>query len=263
MPVNEDDATSYWSQINRKLNKKPTEATAHKKVDDWADSIVQTVWRPVTVGLIIGGPTLYILRKYIIGKRFKTAAHIPIEYLEKQCKIRGRVVSVGDSDNFRLYHTPGLGWNGFWALRKIPQTRKELRNQTISVRIAGVDAPEGAHFGMPAQPFSTEALQFLKKLVLNRTVEVQLLSRDQYQRVVAMAFVRRPPFFLKKNVSVEMVKAGLASIYEAKGAQYAGQFEQLQKYEAYAKSKKKGIWSLKKKYISPSEHKARYLNGSR
>lgn len=50
-----------------------------------------------------------------------------------------------------------------------------------------------------------------------------------------MAYVRKPPFFLKKNVSEEMVKAGLASIYVAKGAQYSGLLERFQKYEAKAK----------------------------
>lgn len=50
-----------------------------------------------------------------------------------------------------------------------------------------------------------------------------------------MAYVRSAPFFLKKNVSLEMVKAGLASIYVAKGAQYAGILDQLKKHEDKAK----------------------------
>lgn len=50
-----------------------------------------------------------------------------------------------------------------------------------------------------------------------------------------MAHFRKPPFFFKKNVSVEMVKAGYASIYVAKGAQYSGILEQLKAYEAKAK----------------------------
>ncbi|KAI8982592.1 hypothetical protein BDB01DRAFT_723504 [Pilobolus umbonatus] len=200
--------------------------------DKWADDMIQSLWRPVTAGLIIGIPTLYLISKYLIGKRFPTANHIPPEAFQQSLKIRGRVVAVGDSDNFRLYHTPGWGWH--W-IRQVPKKRKELLNQTIAVRIAGVDAPEGAHFGMPAQPYSSEAKTFLTKLVLNRDVTIQLLSRDQYSRVVAMAYVRKPPFFIKKNVSVEMVKAGLASIYTAKGAQYANLLAQLEQVEAKAK----------------------------
>lgn len=151
------------------------------EIQVWADSVVQSIWRPVAIGLAVGIPTLYIISKYIVGKRFKTAAHIPPEVFERSQKIYGKVVAVGDSDNFRLYHTPGFGWG--W-IRNIPKSRKELQNQTISVRIAGVDAPEGAHFGMPAQPYSKEAKSFLTDLVLNRRVQVELLSRDQYARVV-------------------------------------------------------------------------------
>ncbi|RCI01103.1 putative endonuclease lcl3 [Rhizopus azygosporus] len=224
-----------------------------ENIDAWVDSVVQKIWRPVAGGILIAIPAVYVISTFIVGKRFKTAAHIPPEAFERTMTIRGKVVSVGDSDNFRLYHTPGLGWGWF---RHIPKTRKELQNQTIAVRIAGVDAPESAHFGMPAQPFSAEAKQFLTKMVLNKKVQVQLLSRDQYSRVVAMAYVRRPPFFLKKNVSLEMVKAGLASIYVAKGAQYAGILDELKKYEARAKLLRKGIWSLKN-YVSPGDHKSK------
>ncbi|CAO3684886.1 unnamed protein product [Rhizopus stolonifer] len=200
-------------------------------------------------------PALYIFSKYVIGKRFKTAAHIPQEAFEKTSTIRGRVVAVGDSDNFRLYHTPGFGWG--W-IRGVPKTRKELQNQTIAIRIAGVDAPESAHFGMPAQPFSAEAKGLLTNMVLNKNVSVRLLSRDQYSRVVAMAYVRNPPFYLKKNVSLEMVKAGLASLYVAKGAQYDGILDKLKKYEEKAKKRRKGIWS-QKNYVSPGDHKAKFL----
>lgn len=223
------DWTKEWSNLKKRFH---DQFGSEKELSQWADDVVQSIWRPVAVGVVVGLPAFYVISKFIVGKRFKTALHIPPEVFEKQTKIRGKVVAVGDSDNFRLYHTPGFGWG--W-IRSIPKTRKELQNQTISIRVAGVDAPEGAHFGMPAQPYSVEAKKFLTDMVLNKKVQVQLLSRDQYSRVVAMAYVRRPPFFLKKNVSVEMVKAGLASIYVAKGAQYAGMLGQLQKYEARAK----------------------------
>jgi endonuclease YncB( thermonuclease family) len=70
--------------------------------------------------------------------------------------------SVGDADNFRLYHTPGFGWRWPLKFRRVPTLSKgsfvspifswdmcslymdqlELKEQTIHVRIAGVDAPE-------------------------------------------------------------------------------------------------------------------------
>lgn len=89
----------------------------------WGDEIVQVIWRPTAVLVGIGIPLVYFIRSKVIGHRFPTAAHIPPEVFARQQKIRGRVVSVGDSDNFRLYHTPGWGWG--WA-RKVPVSRKGI-----------------------------------------------------------------------------------------------------------------------------------------
>ena len=46
----------------------------------------------------------------------------------------GRVTSVGDSDNFRLFHTPGgrlTGW-GILPWRRVPDTKKGLQDNTVS-----------------------------------------------------------------------------------------------------------------------------------
>ncbi|KAI8144233.1 hypothetical protein BJV82DRAFT_644256 [Fennellomyces sp. T-0311] len=198
----------------------------------WGDEVVRTIWRPTAIVLGIGLPISYLIYTRVIGKRFPTAAHIVPEVFSRQQCIRGRVVSVGDSDNFRLYHTPGFGWG--WA-RKIPTKRRELAHQTIAIRLAGIDAPEGAHFGMPGQPLHAESKEFLTSMVLNRNVKVQLLSLDQYKRAVAMAYVRNPPFYRLKNVSVEMVKAGMAGIYTAKGAQYGNELKALEKAQDRAR----------------------------
>ena len=87
----------------------------------------------------------------------------------------------------------------------------ELVNQTLHVRIAGVDAPEVAfslpffgtcslnlkknhfiffylqcgHFGKPGQPYADESLTWLRRKILGKVVYCQLLRRDQYQRVVS------------------------------------------------------------------------------
>lgn len=48
---------------------------------------------------------------------------------------------VGDADNFHLFHTPGgrlWGWGWF---RNVPEKKPELKNNTIHIRIAGIDAP--------------------------------------------------------------------------------------------------------------------------
>lgn len=62
-------------------------------------------------------------------------------------RIVGRCVRVTDADGIRVQHLPALRriWPG-----KLPQYRK-LAQETIPVRLAGVDAPEMAHFGNEAQ----------------------------------------------------------------------------------------------------------------
>lgn len=122
----------------------------------------------------------------------------------------------------------------------------------ISVRIAGVDAPEAAHFGRPAQPFSGEALDFLKTYILGRRVRAYIYKRDQYDRIVATAYVRKPPFFLRKDVGMELLKRGLATVYESKtGAEFGGPIleAKYRRAEGIAKGKNLGMWAPGKKGV--------------
>jgi endonuclease YncB( thermonuclease family) len=127
----------------------------------------------------------------------------------------------------------------------------------IQVRLAGIDAPEGAHFGKPAQPYSTEALEWLKDYILNRRVRAYIYKRDQYERVVATVFVRRS--LLLRDVGKEMLKAGLATVYEAKmGAEFGDFEDKYRRMEEKAKKKKRGMWAGKTKdYESPRDYKIR------
>lgn len=114
----------------------------------------------------------------------------------------------------------------------------------ISIRIAGVDAPEGAHFGRPSQPHSAEALEWLQSKILNRYVRAHVYKRDQYDRTVATVYLRRF-FFFRTDVGFEMLRQGLATTYEAKtGAEFGGEAMET-KYkaaEAEAKRKNIGMW---------------------
>ncbi|EME43965.1 hypothetical protein DOTSEDRAFT_171913 [Dothistroma septosporum NZE10] len=154
----------------------------------------------------------------------------------------GYVTSVGDGDGFRLYHTPGGRLTGFSWLRNIPRKQKELKDQTLSIRIAGIDAPECAHFGNEGQPYGPEALAWLKAKVGGRFVRVLPHSKDQYQRIVATVWARKWGIW-KTDVGLEMLKNGLATVYQAKtGAEYGGKEEQYRAAETRAKEKKVGMW---------------------
>ncbi|KAI7818691.1 hypothetical protein BC939DRAFT_401166 [Gamsiella multidivaricata] len=169
-------------------------------------------------------------------RRIPSSAYLTPNTLQGKRILKGKVTSVGDSDNFRFYHTPGGVWAGWGWLRHVPKNSKELKNQTLHIRIAGVDAPEGAHFGMPAQPFSHESLEWLRKELLGKTVVVKPFSKDRYERVVSMAwYPRLLPFLPKKNVSVEMLKVGYGQIYRQAGSEYGGMLQEFEKVEANAK----------------------------
>lgn len=126
-----------------------------------------------------------------------------------------------------------------------------------------MDAPEGPHFGRPGQPYAAESLTFLSDYILNRRVRAQIYKRDQYNRVVATVFVRR--FLFKKDVGLEMLKQGLATVYEAKsGVEWGGQKEVYEAAEAQAKAKKLGIWSSKPKdFESPRAYKSKLFEAEK
>ncbi|KAF9886804.1 putative endonuclease lcl3 [Aspergillus nanangensis] len=247
--------TSSSKDWNKSLNK-----------FDWAAfTEVRTIIPTVILTSAILG-IIHIRRRYL--RRFPDAVSISPSYFRRK-SILGQVTSVGDGDGFRLFHTPGgrlAGW-GWLPWKKVPTSKKELRDKTVHVRLAGVDAPELAHFGRPEQPFAREAHQWLTSYLMNRRVRVYVHRQDQYQRVVASVYVRRaldfPVPFRRRDVSYEMLKRGLATVYEAKaGAEFGGP-EMEHKYrnaEWWAKLRGVGLWKgfrRNKEWESPREYKTR------
>jgi endonuclease YncB( thermonuclease family) len=137
----------------------------------------------------------------------------------------------------------------------------------VHIRLAGIDAPELAHFGRPEQPFAREAHQWLTSYLLNRRVRAYIHRADQYQRAVASVYVRRvldfPPL-RRRDVSYEMLKRGLATVYEAKsGAEFGGEAmeRRYKNAEWWAKLRGVGLWKdyrrNRKEWESPREYKTR------
>lgn len=129
--------------------------------------------------------------------------------IKRNRRIIGRCLKVTDADGIRVQHLPGLRriWPG-----PVPK-RSEWSKETISVRLAGVDAPEMAHFGNEAQralsfastelcermkeltlfdllllpffssrlppAFSQEAFELLQNTTLNEKVALRLLHKDR------------------------------------------------------------------------------------
>ncbi|KAI4122994.1 MAG: hypothetical protein LQ338_005502 [Usnochroma carphineum] len=241
------------------------EDRTEEKSPSWADPANATDWsryrdpRNVVPVAILTGSTLLLstfYRSYL--KRIPQAINIAPSFWRKR-SLFGRVTSVGDADNFRIFHTPGgrlAGW-GWLPWRRVPKTSKELKDNTVHIRIAGIDAPELAHFGRPAQPFSKEAFDFLTSYILHRRVRAYIYKRDQYDRAVATVYVRK--WLLRRDVGLQMLKRGLATVYEAKsGAEFGKLEDKYRSTEKWAKLKKKGMWSGNRKgYESPRDYKTR------
>jgi len=175
------------------------------------------------------------------------------------------VTSVGDADNFRLYHTPGFGWRGPLRFRHVPPTHRELKEKTIHIRMAGIDAPEGSHFGRPAQPYADDALAWLKNTIGGRRIKCQLLRRDQYQRVVALPLLPRRSWWrwtrigATRNLPLEMIRTGWGVVYEQGGAQYGNWDKEVyMAAEAEARAARRGIWQGGTDIETPAEYKKRY-----
>lgn len=66
--------------------------------------------------------------------RLAGATQVPPSYFRKR-SLFGRVTSVGDGDNFHLYHTPGGRLTGWGWLRRVPKIKAELRGQTVRATI--------------------------------------------------------------------------------------------------------------------------------
>lgn len=261
-PWQSDDADKQAPrQTPDPSTKKPVSWDTSLNATDWKHYAEPRQWVPsLLVTLTVLG-SLHFYRSYL--RRIPGTDYIKPGYFRSR-SLFGRVTSVGDGDNFHLFHTPGgrlAGWD--WA-RRVPSDRKALKGKTIPVRIAGVDAPECSHFGRPAQPYSAEALAWLQEYILNRRVRAYIYRRDQYDRVVATVFIRRGLIPFKRDVGLEMLKRGLATTYEAKsGVEFGGLEEEYKAAEEKAKRWGVGMWAGKTAGESPREYKNRHAEKER
>jgi endonuclease YncB( thermonuclease family) len=160
------------------------------------------------------------------SSQFHTVDDIPKEHFDKNKSLYAFVERVVDGDTVRVRHLPGYNWRR-WK-HPSPLATRGIADQTLSVRLYGIDCPELAKFGKPSQPYGREAKEHTSRLVLHRVVKVTLLRKDQYRRAVAR--VETVPsrlfswvpleVFRPKDLSVSLAAAGLAELYTGGGAEY-------------------------------------------
>jgi micrococcal nuclease len=108
----------------------------------------------------------------------------------------------------------------------------------IGVRLIGVDTPETRHPGKSIEFFGKEAGQFLRKLILGKTVRLEFgrVPTDKYGRILAYAFLPEGEF-----INALLVSEGFArAVPYPPNLKYADLFR---KIERRAKAGRKGIWS--------------------
>lgn len=107
----------------------------------WSDTLLGTSsieqfaaakeWAPVVAMSFLGLGALQLYANYL--RRIPGAAFVPPSLFRSSSRsLFGRVTSVGDGDNFRLFHTPGGKAAGWGWLRSIPSKKKELVDRTVN-----------------------------------------------------------------------------------------------------------------------------------
>lgn len=96
---------------------------------DWAHYAEPRNWIPTAIAVVAALGLHQFYRSYL--RRLPGTGHVSPGYFRKR-SLLGKVTSVGDGDNFHLFHTPGGRLAGWGWLRKVPVGRKEVRGRTVS-----------------------------------------------------------------------------------------------------------------------------------
>ena len=96
---------------------------------------------------------------------------------DSTCKLKGKVIKITDGDTVNVL---------------------DVINQTLKIRLAGIDAPERG------QPFGKAAGKFLASLINQQTVCVNWYKHDKYQRLVGVITHEG------EDINLAMITAGYA-----------------------------------------------------
>lgn len=108
----------------------------------WTDTLNATNWShykdPRNIAPVIVLTATCLFSAHIYGsylRRIPQAVSIRPSFWRRR-SLFGKVTSVGDGDNFRIFHTPGgrlAGW-GWLPWRMVPTKREALKDKTVSRR---------------------------------------------------------------------------------------------------------------------------------
>lgn len=113
-------------------------------------------------------------------------------------------------------------------------------NNTVSVRLIGIDAPETSHPSKPVQCFGRKASNKLTNLVESKTVHLKSddsqANQDKYQRLLRYVYLQN-----ETHINKKMIRQGYAYEYTY-NTPYKYQ-EDFRKAEKRARNTNAGLWA--------------------
>ena len=128
-------ANQVIDSASQKLDAATT--SVQRQADDVLPTQMSAFTQPQTIvaTLVLTTASLGLFRFYkTYLRRIPQAININPGFFRRRSLV-GKVTSVGDGDNFRIYHTPGgrlAGW-GWFPGRHVPVDKKELKDQTVII----------------------------------------------------------------------------------------------------------------------------------
>ena len=116
----------------------------------------------------------------------------------------------------------------------------------FKIRLQGIDSPELGRRGQKSQPYGLQAKRELTRLVSQKKISLKQYGIGGYNRVLAEVFAGT------RNVNLEMVRSGLAEVYQGK---LSPAFDSAAYFQAQERAKRagKGMWLQGPAYKSPGQ----------
>lgn len=223
-------------------------------------------------------------------RQYDNADDIPPSSYAGNEVIRGKVVKVIDGDTIRIRHAPsaivdpvpcqrlpsaarGGGDDDIVGCDDYDGSDRLLARCTIKVRLYGVDAPEISRRrdGID-EPYSREATAYVTDVAYDRMVEVKVLGKDRYDRVIGRVTiegrgggngggrgtskidgedgedgeVKDEEECGVVDLSYGLLVRGYATLYTRGGAKYDGRRIEMEGIMDRAMDEGRGIWGVGK-----------------
>lgn len=149
-------------------------------------------------------------------------------------KAKASEITVEDADTITIKRN-GSNNNSLSQFMGIGQ------QDSMSIRLAGIDAPETAHGDRSAQPYAEKAKQIAKELI-SKAKDIRVVSRQDdttYGRQVSMVYLDG------KNLNLELVRRGAAAFLPFRGKGKSSFYNQraFEEAEKQASEGNRGMWS--------------------